>query len=84
MNSDDPDVVGDQKRPHAAGETLRLREGEVHTAAEDAAAIHPETINDCRVAFATAGVVGFAEAALGVPEGVNLLGLVLDRHRDVH
>lgn len=62
---------------------LRSAAGDLQTATEDAADIHPETANDCRDAFATAGIVGFAAAARGVPDGVDLLGLVLDRHRDV-
>jgi hypothetical protein len=52
-------------------------------AMEDAATIHPETANDCRAVFATAGVLGYAETACGVPDGVDLLELVLDRHREV-
>lgn len=62
---------------------LHSAAGDLHTATEDAAAIHPETANDCRAAFATAGLAGFTEAARGVSNGVDLLGLVLDRHRDV-
>jgi hypothetical protein len=62
---------------------VRAAAVDLHTAMADAATIHPETANDCRAAFATAGVVGFAEAACGVPDGMDLLGLVLDRHRDV-
>lgn len=63
--------------------SLRSAAGDLFTAMEDAAAIHPETANDCSAAFATAGVVAFAETARGVPDGVDLLGLVLDRHQDV-
>ena len=62
---------------------VRSAAGGLHTAMENAATIHPQTAHDGRAAFAEAGVVGFAEAARGVSDGEDLLGLVLDRHRDV-
>lgn len=55
----------------------------LHTAMEDAAAIHTETAIDCRTVFDSAGVVSFAQAARGTSDGAALLGMVLDRHRDV-
>jgi hypothetical protein len=62
---------------------VRSAAGDLHTAMENAAAIHPQTAHDSRAAFAEAGVVSFAETARSVSDGPDLLGLVLDRHRDV-
>jgi hypothetical protein len=50
---------------------------------EEADTAHLQTAQDARAAFAEAGVLAFAEAARGVADGADLLGLVLDRHRDV-
>jgi hypothetical protein len=49
----------------------------------EAEAVHPQSAHDIRGAFAEAGVVALAEATRGTSGDVDLLGLVLDRHRDV-
>ena len=52
-------------------------------ATESAATLHAQTASDSRGALGEARVLGFAEAARGVSNGVDLLGLVLVRLRDV-
>jgi hypothetical protein len=85
--TDEPEArlgaVADAPPCVAAIQGVRAAASALRAALEDAVAVHAQTAHDVHAVLAGAGVVAFAEASLGVPDGASLVAMVLDRHRDV-
>jgi hypothetical protein len=85
--TDEPETHLDSVASHAsctsACETARSAATELIDAIEEAGTIHPAAVSDLRAAFVQAGIVTLAESTRGMSEDVDLIGLVLNRHRDV-
>lgn len=67
----------------SACEGARKAATELLEAIEKAEDVHPQTVHELRGTFAEAGIVSVAEALSRPSKGDEVLGLVLDRHRDV-
>jgi hypothetical protein len=67
----------------SACEGARKAAAELLDTIEKAEAAHPQTAHELRSVFAEAGIVSVAEALSRPSKGDDVLGLVLERHRDV-
>lgn len=56
---------------------------ELIEAIEEAGTVHPATLHDLRTTFVEGGIVSLAESLRGMSEDVDLISLVVNRHRDV-
>ncbi len=85
--TDEPQVRLDSLAPAPscvlACQGARKAAGDLLEVIEKAAAVHPQTALNLREVFVETGIVALAEALRGYSGEVDLLGLVLDRHRDV-
>jgi hypothetical protein len=85
--TDEPEVRLDALAPTpacvSACEGARKAATDLLDAVDKAEAVHTQTTNEVRSTFADAGIVSVAEALCRPSKGDEVLGLVLDRHRDV-
>ncbi len=85
--TDEPEVRLDSLAPTptcaSACAGARSAASRLTAAIEEAGELHAQSVHDVRGAFVEAGVVALAESIRGTSGAVELLGLILDRHRDV-
>jgi len=85
--TDEPQIhlasVASHPRCASACEGARRAATEMIEAIEEAGTVHTTTAHDLRTIFVEAGIVTLAEALRGMSVDVDLIDLVLNRHRDV-
>ena len=85
--TDEPETHLDSVAPNpnctSACEAARSAATELIDVIEEAGTVHPATVHDLRTTFVEAGIVSLAESLRGMSEDIDLIGLVLNRHRDV-